>query len=46
MALFCVYIYYVFRRKVGPLGPQGFQGNPVMMETLVIVTKIYVEVEH
>lgn len=28
MALFCVYIYYVFRRKVGPLGPQGFQGNP------------------
>ena len=28
MALFCGYIYYVFRKKTGPLGPQGFQGEP------------------
>ena len=28
MALLCGYIYYVFRKKTGPLGPQGFQGEP------------------
>ena len=28
MGLFCGYIYYIFRRKTGPLGPKGFQGNP------------------
>jgi hypothetical protein len=24
----CVYIYISFRKKSGPLGPRGFQGNP------------------
>ena len=28
LAILCGYIYYVFRRKTGPLGPQGFQGEP------------------
>ena len=28
MAILCGYIYYVFRKKTGPLGPQGFQGEP------------------
>jgi hypothetical protein len=28
MSLLCGYIYYVFRKKTGPLGPQGFQGEP------------------
>ena len=28
MAILCGYIYYIFRKKTGPLGPQGFQGEP------------------
>ena len=28
MAVLCGYIYYVFRKKTGPLGPRGFQGEP------------------
>jgi len=28
LLVICCYIYYVFRRKGGPIGPRGFQGEP------------------
>ena len=28
MVILCGYIYITFRKKTGPLGPQGFQGEP------------------
>ncbi len=28
LMLLCGYIYYTFRKKIGSMGPRGFQGNP------------------
>ena len=46
MSLLCVYIYITFRKKTGPIQTARFQENLVRMETLGIVTKIYVGGEH